>query len=135
LQLSMNNCEFKGYIPYYKTVQTLALRGRINILDPEVADGVAREDCTDDRPARVGGNESDQPVADLAEALLWKNPEVLEQDGQFGAKEGRVVDPEAGPEPFAGPYDFVFGECALVTTGAVYDCSRLVDVSRFYVAI
>jgi hypothetical protein len=88
-----SDCQFRSNIPYDKTVQTLALRGRINVLDPEVADGVAREDCTDDRPARVGGNESDQPVADLAEALLWKDPEVLEQDGQFGAKEGRVIDP------------------------------------------
>jgi len=88
---------FKRCIPYDETVQTLALGGRVDVLDPEVADGVAREDCTDDRPARVSGNESDQRVADLAEALLWEYPEVLEQDGQFGAKEGRVVDPEAGP--------------------------------------
>lgn len=54
------DCEFRRYTPYDETVQTLALGGRINVLDPEVADGGAREDCAEDRPAGVGGDDGDQ---------------------------------------------------------------------------
>ena len=54
------DCAFRSYIPYDETVQTLALGGRINVLDPVVAAGGAREDCAEDRPAGVGGDDGDQ---------------------------------------------------------------------------
>lgn len=54
------DCAFRSYIPYDETVQTLPLGGGINVLDPEVADRSAREDCTENCPAGVSGDDGDQ---------------------------------------------------------------------------
>jgi hypothetical protein len=73
-----HDCEFRRYIPYDKTVQTLPLRGWIDVLDPEVIDRGAREDCTEDCPARVGGDYANQRVADPSEGFLREYPQVLQ---------------------------------------------------------
>lgn len=119
-----SDLEVSSHIPYDETVHTRPLCSRINALIPEEADWGAREDRAEDCPAGVGRDDGDQRVTGPAEVRLWEDSKVLQQDGQLGTQEGGVVDPEACPEPFGGPYDFVFGECVLVTTSAVYDCSR-----------
>lgn len=83
--------EFGRHMPHDQTIQAFALCIWINILDPKVADRGAREDCTEERPAGVCGNDSNQRVADPPERVLRENSEILQQDGQLGAKESRVV--------------------------------------------
>jgi hypothetical protein len=60
---------------------------------PEVADRSTAEDGTEDCPARVCGDERDQPIVHSPECLLWEDAKVLQQDGQFRAVESRVVGP------------------------------------------
>lgn len=60
---------------------------------PEVADRCAAEDSTEDGPARVCGDESDQSIVNSPERLLWEDAKVLQQDGQLRTIEGRVVRP------------------------------------------
>jgi hypothetical protein len=88
---------------------------------PEVADRSAAEDGTEDCPARVCGDECDQPVIHPPERLLGEDAKVLQQDGQLRAVESRIVRPQTDPEPSICPQEVVRCQGGLVPSHSIFD--------------
>lgn len=95
--------------PHLESIQTLPT-SRVSQLRPEVANGPTGKHRTEKSPARIYRYDSNHHVACLPETVLRENPQVLEQDGEFGARHAEVVDPDADVEGLLGLDTFVEGE-------------------------
>lgn len=68
-------------------------------LGPEEIHGRASENGREYRPARDGRYDPNEGIRRLPEDVLREDAQILDQDREFRAGQGQVVDDDAQPEP------------------------------------
>lgn len=81
--------------PHNASIQAHSVRNR---LVPEEGNRSTNENTAKERPDTPHRHDTDGDMAGKSEARVWKNRQVLHQDGQLGQGQGQVVDPDASPE-------------------------------------
>jgi hypothetical protein len=111
-------------IPNRKPIQTLPTR-RIHNLGPEIRYRPASKHRTKEHPSRIDGDDHNHDIASPAEVSLREDAQVLDQDGEFGAGHGEVVDPDGDVEGLLRLHGVVEGEFGDVLAHAPFHCGTI----------
>jgi hypothetical protein len=117
-----NSVEYRHDSPHSKPIQA-SPSCRILHLRPEVRDRPACKDCTEESPACIDSHHAHHDITGSPEVDLWKDPKVLEQNRELGARHRQIVDPDGDVERFLRLDGFVEGEGVDVLAHAPFDCS------------